>query len=546
MNNKEFKKRLEQHRKRLESLKKIRKPVEERWGLIGQNLIPSRELLLDSWDTEGSIIGSKIYDGYALQQAYLMANGIFGYTCSASMNWFNVMMRKPELNRIKRLRQYMQERAEQMRYAINRSNFYAQVPAFLVDGVTLATATTLVEEDTIANKINFSTRHPYEVFLAKDAFGNYDTHYREFEDSVHAINGRWPDKLPKELLDTPDEKIKVYHAVTRRVNYDNSGFNTKFKYESFYWVEEGDDGIVLSDSGYKTNPYITWAYRTDSNETYGRGPADDVLNDVRWLHVVAKTELNTVHKASNPTMDVPIEWKDSYTNKPGGRNYYYNDPNKRAYPEPAPNAYPLQYQAMDRRRQIIDQAFMKDLFLMLASARREMTATEIIEKQAERISVIGPALGGFNSQALGGMLRRVNDIEQAAGRMPEVPGELEQYLGEEMAVDYLGPLAQAQKKQFGTRGIMQTINELRSVADITPQVYQRFNWDKIAEQVAEDNSMPEDCLYSDEEMAQMAAAQQAAAKEQQEMANLESMGKAAKGLNQPIADDSLLAKMKEK
>jgi len=178
---------------------------------------------------------------------------------------------------------------------------------------------------------------------------------------------------------------------------------------------------------------------------------------------------------------------------------------------------------MDREArfiQSIKEHFNVDFFLMLSSAEKVMTATEIMEKQGEKAVVLGSQVGRLTADVLEPVIDRAFDIEMRAGRLPPIPDILRKSRAR-IDVDYLGPLAQIQKRQFKTQGITNAEAVLFPMASAYPEVLMVIDPIKVAKELVEAAGMPQSCMRSDEEIAALLDAQrkQQAAQQQAQMAS---------------------------
>ena len=81
-----------------------------------------------------------------------------------------------------------------------------------------------------------------------------------------------------------------------------------------------------------------------------------------------------------------------------------------------------------------------------------MTATEVVARQEEKMRLMGPMIGRLQVEFLGPLIDRVFKIMMRKKQIPQPPGILE---GQEMKILYTSPLARAQKS-----GQLMTITRL--------------------------------------------------------------------------------------
>ena len=80
--------------------------------------------------------------------------------------------------------------------------------------------------------------------------------------------------------------------------------------------------------------------------------------------------------------------------------------------------------------------------MMINFDKSNMTATEVAERQQEKIMMMGPVLEKLNSEMLDPFIERLYNILDRNFALPEPPDELD---GIDVKVQYVSILAQAQK-----------------------------------------------------------------------------------------------------
>jgi hypothetical protein len=165
-------------------------------------------------------------------------------------------------------------------------------------------------------------------------------------------------------------------------------------------------------------------------------------------------------------------------------------------------------------------------FLMLQQLTRSMTATEVIELQGEKAAVLSTMVNNLNA-ALQKIVQRTVDILFRQGKMPERPAALLSKRSP-MKVDFLGVLAQAQKKAHQTSGIMQGLqiaSQIARIAQAVPQAMEAFDYvdfSVIVKNGFEAGGMSQIAIREDDDVRNIRAARaQAQAQAQAQAAELQ-------------------------
>jgi hypothetical protein len=229
---------------------------------------------------------------------------------------------------------------------------------------------------------------------------------------------------------------------------------------------------------------------------------------------------------------------------PGGRNFY-EDPRRVITPIQSGVQYPIAVDFINKKEEIVKKHFRVDFFLMLAEAQRQMTATEIIERQSEKAAVLGATIGRLQSDCLDPIIDRVFRIEYDAGRLPKVPESLLEYGGRGMRVDYLGPLAQAQKRHQKASPIINTLVRLSQIAEFKPEILDNYDWDVVAREISDSEGFPQDAILEPKVVAKIRDARAKMVQQQQQMEQAKEMVEAVPKLSKKIEKGSVLDELRE-
>ena len=481
-------------------LEEIRKPWELIWKDVAEYVVPIRSDIEQS-GKEGERRGTRVYNGTAISALQLFADGMHGYLISPSIQWFRLRMADASQNEHPEVKLWLQE-VEKLLYGVfQRSNFYQAMSAYFEDGGSIGTATIYSEEDIGSGRVIFQTIHPAQIYIAENIHGMVDTVFRKYRisarNAVENFGDRVSDRIKNASKNNPYEKFEFIHAVfprKERVPEKNDARNMPY---ASYWVEVSSQQVVR-ESGYRVMPYAVWRYKKGSDETYGRSPAILALTDIMTLNQISKTMLGVANLAADPPYNVPANMKGRVRIVPGGINYY-EDANMVVTPVRLANNYPVGVDREDRVRQIIEEHFKVDFWVMLARSERQMTAVEVMERQGEKAVVLGAAIGRLISECLNPIIDRVFQIELDAGRLPPVPDILLEQ-GGDIDVDYMGPLAQAQKRLFKTYGIIHGLEGIRPIASIRQDVLDIIDFDEITREVLESSGFPQKAIRPREQV----------------------------------------------
>lgn len=209
----------------------------------------------------------------------------------------------------------------------------------------------------------------------------------------------------------------------------------------------------LSVKGYDYFPVITPRWEVAPEQDYGdESPGCLAEGDVRMLQELEKANLEAIDKLIRPPMIGPSSLRRTQASILAGGITYLDEQDSTKQFRPAFTVEPKIAELLNEKeqvRQAIRSAFFEDLFLMLADERSvsHVTAREIEEKAAEKLSAIGPVLGQLDQDQNRPLVENAFRILSAQGKLPPKPKDLQ---GTEIRPEYISVLAQAQKASLIT------------------------------------------------------------------------------------------------
>jgi hypothetical protein len=483
-----------------------------------------------------------------------LVSGICGYSINPNILWQKLGLEDEELEARHGVKDW-EEKADRACYKeYNHSNLYGQVPPFIESAVTTGHAVMLIEEDLAQQKVRYAAMDTREIFLDTNEYDEPDTVFREFYMSLEDAAAYFGfDNLAKERRELWDEEnspkkmIRILHAVYK--NKDPEGANVlsgKFPYASVF--VDCEQKHIMREGGYYDLPYAVFYWKRTVGKKYGIGPAQMALNDIKLSFKFEESRLEVAQLAARPPMNVPQKMQGTEQLVPDGRNYYLT-PGDVITPIAIGANYPITLEITKEQEERIKDWFHVGFFLMLQQLSRQMTATEVVELQGEKAAVLSTMVNNLNA-ALQKIVRGTVDILFRQGKMPELPAAMQERRSP-MKVEFLGVLAQAQKKAHLTNGIMQGLQIAAGVAQIAqgvPQAMEAFDFVDFSEMLKsgfENASINQKVIREDDDVqrirearaaaqAQMAAQQEAA---QQQQLLAQNYNK----LNEPVKPGSPLA-----
>jgi hypothetical protein len=505
---------------RYEKLEGQRQNWETHWQEVADYMQP-RKADVTKQRARGDKRMEQVFDSSPIQAVELLAASLHGMLTNPSTPWFTLRFKDEEIENEDEAKLWLEASTDAMYTAFNRSNFQQEIFELYHDLITFGTAAMFIEEDD-DDIIKFSTRHINEVFIAENDKGRIDTIYRRFKISARAAMQKFGEAVSSDVQSAfkkdPYKEVEILHAVYPRTDFNpNKKDKKNMPFESVYI--EFKNGNELSVSGFREFPFVVPRYLKASNEIYGRSPAMTALPDVKMLNEMCKTTIKAAQKQVDPPLLVPDDgFLLPVRTVPGGLNFYRSGTRDRIEPLNIGANNPLGLNMEQQRRDSIRAVFYVNQLMMQDGP--QMTATEVIQRNEEKMRLLGPVLGRLQSELLKPLIDRVFAILLRNNMLPAAPEFLS---GRDIEIEYVSPLAKAQKSTE-LQSIMRAVEILGSLANVAP-VFDYVNFDNLVKHLADIVGVPQKILKT---QSQVNAERQQAAQQQEQMQQMQQLQQVAK------------------
>jgi hypothetical protein len=529
--------------RRFVKLENDRSSFRSHWMEISDYIAPRRgRYLIEGQNSRGRKRTTKIIDSTGTQALRVMAAGLMSGMTSPARPWHRRKVRDDLMDNGD-VRRWLAQVEMTERAILHKSNFYNAIYTIYTELGAFGTAP-LYRQPSFDDVIRFRPFTVGEYVIAENDQGVVDTLGRHFTMSVGQIvqkfvhdpmTGKmdWSgvSKATKRLWDQSnyDELVEVLHFIEPRLMGDRDAskkdaLNMPFKSCYFELASESDE--LLMESGYLKFPAYVPRWDVLSGDVYGRCPGMDTLGDIKQLQHQQKRKAQAIDKMVNPPMVAPTSLKGKPSTVLPGQTTYVD-------PMQGGQGFVPAYQVQPRISELqvdiaevqnrIQRGFYADLFaMMINSDRRQMTATEVVERHEEKLVLLGPVLQRINVELLDPLLDDVFEYALEAGLLPEPPEAL---AGEELEVEYISLLAQAQQA-VAASSLERVMGFAGNLVGVFPDIVDGINSDEALRQYSEILGTSPDVIISDEELQ---AKRQARAEEQQQMQAMEQASQLAQG-----------------
>ena len=414
-----------------------------------------------------------------------------------NQTWHGLESDNEALNKIPEVVLYFEEVNKQLfkrRYA-PEANFASQNQLHYKNLGAFGTGLMFVDGNMDGSGLRYKSLGIGEAFIRENHQGVIDAVARYYSLEGHAVLTQFTEEecgedLWEDAQKNQEKKFMFIHYV--RPNDKRDG--TRMDAAGMPWASTTvyvDQKQLMREGGYTTFPFIGSRYEQAPSETYGRSPAMMALPSIRTLQSQKSTSLKQGHRSADPVLLMHDDGiMDGMDMTPGAMNPGGVDENGRLMVQTLPvGNYQIGLDMMDKERDIINAAFLVNLFQILAENPR-MTATEVIERTREKGILLAPTVGRQQSEYLGPMIERELDILANQNLLPPMPRVLQE-AGGEFKITYNSPLSRAMRAEEAA-GVVRVLENILPVIQTTGDTapLDNFNMDMITRELSDIQAVP--------------------------------------------------------
>ena len=457
------------------------------WQEVTTYLLPRNGRYFQQDRNKGHRRHNNIYDNTGTRALRTLGAGMMAGATSPARPWFRLGTGDPDLNNFYPVKLWLDDVTTRMQLVFQRSNTYRSLHGIYEELGAFGTSASIILPD-FKNVIHHYPSTIGEYAIGTNYQGRVDTIYREFEKTVGEIVREFGYKncstSVQNMFDrgNVDQWVPIIHAIEPRDIRERDprmrdAKNMAFK--SCYFEVGGDHETYLRESGFEDFPAVVPRWNVIGGDIYGNSPGMEALGDVKQLQHEQLRKAQAIDYQTKPPLQVPANMKNrDIETLPGGISFVDGQGQgiKTAFQVDL-NLQHLLADIQDCRGRV-NGAFYADLFLMLANATdTRMTATEVAERHEEKLLMLGPVLERLHNELLDPLIDITFNHMLKAGMIPPAPPELQ---GMDLNVEFVSMLAQAQRA-IGTNGVDRYIGNLGVVAQMKPEVLDKFDADRWAD-----------------------------------------------------------------
>jgi hypothetical protein len=549
---------------RFGTLKTERSEREDEWRQIQRFVAPRRGRLNPTDKTSGRTKHQSITNNVASQAARTLANGLAANVISPAYPWFRFNPDDPDLAEFGAVRKWLDQLERLVAKILFESGFYPSATVGLHELVNFGTAALGQERDfeTVARWHPWTTG---EYYVATDHRNKPSTVYREIRMTVEAMVGFFGNQVSRTVREhydrgNLDTKWTVRHAIEpMSQRFASVPYIGRWKYGSLYWDPADADVsrnkfLKISGSNLCQTHVARWEHVPP--DPYGNSPVMEALGDVKSLQLLEKRLSQGVGNKMAPPLQGPAMGFAGGAAQPlDAAPGSYTTVNGAVRIEPLIDPRAIMLTDAQWFHQLLEQRLREtcfaDLFQTLKLLdRKNITATEVMERKQEDLLLLGPPLTNINSEYLNPIIDslveevfRASEPMWARGQNGMVPPPPQELQGKELQIKYTSLLQQAQEA-VRAGPIHRLMAFVGSYAGIFPDLPDKIDADQAVDELAQAWGVAPTVVKDDAIVMQSRQARAEQMAEQQQQAQLATQADVANKLgNASVAPDTALGKL---
>lgn len=523
---------IETHRLKIATMTALqhhRSPWQEAWLQLSEDFMPWRHSgLLRTVERREGLTANRLLDSVGVIAANTLAAGMMNGITSPSRPWFKLRLAGSLEQPPHAMRLWLEEVERRLSLVMAQSNFYTSLATLYQDLVVFGTGVVLIYED--ADSVVRCYNPPLgEYYLDQSARLEVNVCAREFDQTVSQLVERFGiNNVSQRTRDAYRrggaalyDSCEVYHLIepNTREGRGGEGRFTQvpaiFPYREFYWEKHETTGNVLSVRGFFEMPglFVRWA--TTSNDVYGTSPAMTAHPAVIQLQHGALKKAQALDKHVDPPAVADMALQNRPTPLVARGVTFVSGLNNSQHAGIRP-VYQVQPPLHDMTQDIIAtrgevrELMHNDLFRAITNLETVRSATEIAERKQEKLVLLGPVLGRFESEALDPAISRIYAVAERLGLMPDPPQGFE---NAQIEVQYESILTQA-ARVARTAPVERMMGLIGTLSQLWPKARNLVDFQRVLMDYGQSVGVPTSFFHDPEQVARLGREQDAAEQQQ--------------------------------
>lgn len=418
---------------------------------------------------------------------------------------------------------------------IESSNFYAALIPVIVDRIVSGTGLMLCELDQRSGSLVFRHIPAGTYALAENEYNEVNMVARRFKFTARqAANVFGEDRLSSSLLrDLNDpvrqftEKHEIWHLTIPRNDYDlgNKDLPPELRRWASVYIDPGSKAI-LSVDGYFEFPYMATRFIKYGSNVYGESALLPIVDAIKDCVSMDESVKSMAQLAAFPRVLSTPSLADEIQLQAGGITLLRPEDLQSGLPKEWASIqdFPSSIRLLEMYKEEIDDALFISVLQVISQVDRQMTATEVQSREAEKIMTFTQSFTQFVCD-MRPLMNRIFCLLARSGKFSEedrpenvflqIDDVHEKILSPD--VSYIGKMAKAlERGKMG--GLLESIQRGIELASQTgnPEWMDIFKADQAMRFICDEGNVPSRCLRKAKELDALKKEREEAAIQQQQ------------------------------
>ena len=430
-----------------------------------------------------------------------LANGVEGYACSSSLQWFDYAIESIREDVDKDAARSLLEKVKKVAYQwLQKSNFYPTFRSVVRSGADLGTGGFYFDMDDRQGIPVFKVFHLADIETMSDEYGRVDTLFRRvYLTKREAAKYFGEEKLPKAIVDSkkPRERFIFRQMISPVLKWD---FDVKGSgdYISIWWAD-CDRDTVLKEERMDRKPFAFFRWE---DPVYGGNwgvdsPGQLALPAMRFVNVLQEDLITLSELVAKghwkKTKGLKVNFKaGGVTDLEAGQDFVLQQ---------ATGDLSWLAEHISYYRAVINDCYKTNLFLTLTmNLDRTKTATEVAGLTQERETLMQSFWSRLSTQIFEPLHEWLFKKILLSGELVDITeDELKTLEDMELRIDYVSPAYMAQKRAFELGPSMSWMNDMIQIAQVNPNLLDKINFDSFADLDAEVRNAKQEIVIKSED-----------------------------------------------
>ncbi len=475
---------------RLNELETAYNSVKPDWQELAEYFLPRSVRFLVRNVNKPPARNKKIKDSTPLLALRNFSSGMMSGATNPATNWFRVKVHNYKKEESYEVKTWCSSVENLFRDIFNASNLYRVLPSVYKQIGVFGISVMALQNDE-GSILNCRLLPVGSYRIAKNYKGEVDTICRIFMETAKNLYDRFgKENVSSDVLNAIEsnryeEMFEVIHFVEPNKDFLPLSPWAKDKaFISVYYEVSSKEEKFLSKSGFDKFPYAVFESEVNGEDVYPTEcPGVNALPDVKQLMSMVVDEGKALKKMISPTYKGPAGLKNKkMLDAPAA--FIEEDENGRGL-SPVYEVNPRVLEVdniIDKLKESIKEIFYNDLFSMiLNTAERSRTATEVNELKEEKMVLLSPLLQQIHS----GLTRVIDWVFAECISLDIMPEPPEEIMGENMDIEFVSTLAQAQKAVKISAMERFTTFTVNLAQTLEPSLKNKLNVNKIIDDYAD-------------------------------------------------------------